>query len=163
MSGKALFISLTSLCLAAGVSVAAAQTPQLSSPAQVQKALGVMNRVVDHTQRLIAAKNFNQLPRENEEFMEGSDALKKGISGDPAAFKTKVEALLEKADANSKELAAASSASDASKLSRLHDELATSVRRVVAAFPGNVNPGPANVSEEKQEENSSPTTGAGKQ
>jgi hypothetical protein len=162
MSRNALLISVISMCLAAGIGSAAAQTPQLSSPAQVQKALGVMNRVVDHTQRLIAAKNFNQLPRENEEFMEGSDALKQSIAGDPAAFKTKIEALLDKADANSKDLAAASNASDPSKLSQIHDELATSVRMVVAAFPNNVKPGPANVSEEKQEEKSSPTTGAGK-
>jgi hypothetical protein len=160
MSRNVLFISVT--CLAAGIGVAAAQTPQLSSPAQVQKALGAMNRVVDHTQRLIAVKNFNQLPRENEEFVEGSDALKQSIASDQAAFKTKVEALLQKADANSKDLAAASSAADPAKLSRLHDELANSVRQVVAAFATTVQPGPANVSEEKQEEKSSPTTGAGK-
>ena len=123
MSRTAFLISFTSMCLAAGIGLAAAQTPQLSSPAQVQKALRVMNRVVDHTQRLIAAKNFNQLPRENEEFMEGSDALKQSIAGDPAAFKTKIEALLDKADATSKDLAAAAGASDAAKLSRLRGGL----------------------------------------
>jgi hypothetical protein len=153
-------ISVTAMCFAAGVAVA--QAPQLSSPEQAQKALSVMSRVVDHTQRLIAAKNFNQLPRENEEFAEGSDALKQSIAKDPAAFKAKIEALLEKAGATSKDLAAASSTSDSSKLSRLHDELAQSVRLVVAAFPNDAKPGPANLSEEKQEEKSSPTSGAGK-
>jgi hypothetical protein len=162
MPRYALIGPLTAMCLAAGVGFAVAQTPKLASPAQVQKALGAMNRVVDHTQRLIAAKNFNQLPRENEEFMEGSDALKQGIASEPAAFKTKVEALLDKADASSKNLAGASSAADPSKLSQLHDELASSVRLIVAAFPNDVKPSPANLNEEKQEEKSSPTTGAGK-
>jgi len=160
MSTNALVMSIAAMGLAASVSVAAAQT--LSSPDQAQKALTVMNRVVDHTQRLIAAKNFNQLPRENEEFVEGSDALKHSIAGDPATFKTLVETLLEKADASSKSLATASSSADASRLSKLHDEFANSVSQVVAAFPNNVKPSPANVSEEKHEEKSSPTTGVGK-
>jgi hypothetical protein len=161
MSRSALFISVTSMCVAAAVGLAVAQTPpQISSSNQVQKALNAMSRVVDHTQRLISAKNFNQLPRENEEFMEGSDALKQSIASEPAAFKTKVEALIEKADANSKDQAAASQGSDASRLSNLHGELANSVRQVVAAFPSNV-PSPANLSEEKQEEKSN-TTGAAK-
>jgi hypothetical protein len=118
-----------------------------------------MNRVVDHTQRLIAAKNFNQLPRENEEFIEGSNALKRSISGDPAAFKTKIEALIDKADANSKDLAAASGGSDASKLSRLHEELANSVRQIVSAYPSEAQPSAANLSDEKQEEKAAASSG----
>jgi sporulation protein YlmC with PRC-barrel domain len=159
MSRNALLISATTLCLATGLSFALAQTPELSAPGQAQKALTAMNRVVDHTQRLIAAKNYNQLPRENEEFMEGSDALKKSIAGDPAAFKTKIEALIEKADANSKELAAASSGSDASKLSRLHDDLANSLRQIVSAFPTDARPSAANVNEERQEEKTATASG----
>jgi sporulation protein YlmC with PRC-barrel domain len=159
MSKNALLISATTLCLATGLSFAIAQTPELSAPGQAQKALTALNRVVDHTQRLIAAKNYNQLTRENDEFMEGSDALKKSIAGDPAAFKTKVEALLEKADANSKELAAASSGSDASKLSRLHDDLANSVRQIVSAFPNDARPSAANVNEERQEEKTTAASG----
>ena len=159
MSRTALLISATTMCLATGLSLAFAQTPELSAPGQAQKALTAINRVVDHTQRLIAAKNYNQLPRENEEFMEGSDALKKSIAGDPAAFKTKVEALLDKADANSKELAAASSGSDPSKLLRLHDDLANSVRQIVSAFPNDARPSAANVNEEKQEEKTAAASG----
>jgi hypothetical protein len=158
MSRNALFISVTSMCVATAVGLAVAQTPaQISSSNQVQKALSAMTRVVDHTQRLISAKNFNQLPPENEEFMEGSDALKQSIASEPTAFKAKVEALIEKADANSKYLAAASKGSDPSRLSNLHGELANSVRQVVAAFPSNVQPSPANLSEEKQEEKSNTT------
>jgi hypothetical protein len=47
MSRNAVLFSLTSMCLAAGIGLAAAQTPQLSLPTQVQKALGAINRVVD--------------------------------------------------------------------------------------------------------------------
>ena len=116
----------------------------------------MLNRVVDHTQRLIAAKNFNRLPRENEEFAEGSDALKKSIAKDPTAFKAKVEALLEKADANSKVLVGGFVHLNSSKLSRLRDELAQIGASGRGGLPNNVKPG-ANLNEEKQEEKSSPS------
>jgi sporulation protein YlmC with PRC-barrel domain len=159
MFRQAFLISAATVCLATGIGLASAQTPQLSAPGQAQKALTAMSRVVDHTQRLIAAKNYNQLPREDEEFMDGSDALKKSIAGDPPAFKTKVEVLLDRADANSKDLAAASSGSDFSKLSRLHEDLANSVRQIVSAFPNDAQPSAANLSEERQEERVASSSG----
>jgi curli biogenesis system outer membrane secretion channel CsgG len=160
MSRTALFISATSLCLALATGIAAAQTT-LSSPDQVKQALSAMSRVVDHTQRLIAAKNFNQLPRENEEFMDGSRALEQGIANDPSALKTKVEALLQKADANAKTLADASAGSDQTQLSKMHNAFAASVKEVLAAFPVNMQPNQPNLAEEKQEEQTN-TTGRAK-
>src|ERR1700733_13016803 len=90
-------VSATALCMAFSIGGASAQQ-QVKSPSEVQKALSVMNRVLDHTQRLIQAKNYSQLPRENTEFVEGSQALEKSLTSEPEAFKTKVEGLVKKAD-----------------------------------------------------------------
>ncbi len=150
MSIRTLVIACAaSLALAAGA--ASAQTT-MHSPAKVKKALGTLNRVVDHTQRLMTAKNYTRLPHENDEFKEATGALEKGIAKEPDDFKSKVEPLLQKAEADSQNVADAASAHDDAKLATAHDALADSVKAVLAAFPDSVQPPSPSKAKEKQED-----------
>jgi hypothetical protein len=154
----AVVISTASLCLALAAGTASAQTAG-QSPQRVQRSLGDLNRVVDHTERLIAGQKFNQLSRENDEFQEGSRALEKSIATEPSDFKAKIAAMLEKAKAESKHLADAAQTPDGATLARIHTSLADAVKEILAAFPNSVRPGSPNLAEEQQEERPA-TTGS---
>jgi hypothetical protein len=151
-------VSTASLCLALAAGIASAQTAG-QSPQQVQRSLGDLTRVVDHTQRLIAGQNFNQLSRENDEFQEGSQALEKSIATEPSEFRMKIAAMLEKAKAESKHLADAAQTPDGATLARIHTSLADAVKEILAAFPNSAQPGSPNLGEEQQEERPA-TTGS---
>ena len=118
----------------------AAFADAMKSPQKVQNALGTLNRVVDHTQRLITAKNYPHVLHENDEFKEGAEALEKSIAKEPADFKSKVEPLLKKAEADSQSVADAATAKDAAKLAANHAALADSVKALLVAFPAEVQP-----------------------
>jgi hypothetical protein len=115
----AVVVFTASLCVPLAAGTASAQTAGRSAQ-QVQRSLGDLNRVVDHTQRLIAGQNFDQLSRENDEFQEGSRALEKSIATEPSDFKIMIAAMLEKARAVSKHLADAAQTPDAATLARIH-------------------------------------------
>jgi hypothetical protein len=161
--GEALMISIRNvvvvstalLCLALDAGTASAQT----TPQQVQRSLGDLNRVVDHTQRLITSQKFDQLSRENDEFQKGSQALEKSIATEPSDFKMKIAAMLEKAKAESKHLADAAQTPDGATLARIHTSLADAVKEILAAFPNSAHPSSPNLAEEQQEERSA-TTGS---
>jgi hypothetical protein len=127
------------LPFALGAAMALADAP-LKSPAKVQKALSTFDRVVDHTGRLITAKNYTHLPHENDEFKEGGEALEKAIAKEPDDFKAKIAPLLQKAEADSQSVADAAKAKDDAKLATNHDALAASVKDLIAAFPEAVKP-----------------------
>lgn len=127
------------LPVALGAGVASADTP-LKAPAKVQKALATFDRVVDHTGRLIVAKNYKHLLHENDEVKEGGEALEKAIAKEPDDFKAKVEPLLQKAEADSQSIADAATAKDDAKLAANHDALAGSVKALIGAFPDAVKP-----------------------
>ncbi len=129
----------SALALPFAIGVAAADTP-LKSPAKVQKALATFNRVVEHTARLIAAKNYRHLQHENDEFKEGGEALEKAIAKEPGVFKAQVQPLLRTAEADSQSVADAAAAKDDAKLRSGHDALAGSVKALIAAFPDPVRP-----------------------
>ncbi len=140
------FLKTLAICLAATLALSsgafAADAP-LKAPADVKKALGTLNRVVGHMGRLIDAKNFDRLSHENEEIVEGAEALEKAIANEPAAFKTKVQALVKKAEAQSAEVARVGKADrDEAKARGALATLAANVKEVVAVFPADVQPAP---------------------
>jgi hypothetical protein len=139
------------LPVALGAGIASADAP-LKSPAKVQKALATFNRVVDHTERLIVAKNYKHLLHENDEVKEGGAALEKAIAKEPADFKATVEPLLQKAEADSQSIADAATAKDDAKLATNHDAYAGSVQALLAVFPASVQPPAPNVKKEKAED-----------
>jgi beta-phosphoglucomutase-like phosphatase (HAD superfamily) len=139
-----------SLTLASVVAVSAA--PEVKSPKQVQQALGTLNRVVDHTGRLIARKRYSFLANENDEFKEGASALEQMLANEPADLRSGVEPMLKKASQDAQNIADASSSRDRAKLMADHTALANSVKQIIAAFPSNVQPGRPNRAREREEE-----------
>lgn len=135
---RSLAIALVSVATTLGANTGFAQAA--AHPAGISSALGVLNRVVGHTQRLIAAKNFTRLPHEDGEFKEGVEALESAIAREPADFKLKVEPLIKQAEDRSHALAVASGQGDPAKLDAAHAALADSVRTLSAAFPQNERP-----------------------
>lgn len=120
----------------------AVQAQTMTSPDSVKRALTVLNRVKDHTGRLVAAKNYAQLAHENEEFKEGAEALQKSIAAEPREFKGKVEPLLKKALDDSQSVTAAGTAHDDAKMAAAFGALTASVKSVIDAFPASVQPTP---------------------
>ena len=79
-----LFAAALALPVALGAGGASADST-LKSPAKVKKALATFPRVVDHTERLIVAKNYKHLLHENDEFKEGAEDLEKAIASKQAS------------------------------------------------------------------------------
>lgn len=132
--------------------VPASAESAVKSPREVQQALGTLSRVVDHTQRLISAKNYMQLRGENNEFNEGAAALRETLAQEPALLRAKVEPLLKKAAEESQNLANQADSHDANKLSQAHSAFADSVKGILGAFPADVQPGQPSMAREKEEE-----------
>jgi hypothetical protein len=103
-------------------------------------ALGTSDRVVDHTEGLIAAGNYPRLPHENSEFEEGIEALEESILSDSAEFRSKIEVLVKTARRRSQELADAAATHDGAKLKVIHEGLVSSVKDLVRAFPEGAQP-----------------------
>jgi hypothetical protein len=125
------------------------------SPNKVEKSLATLNRVVDHTARLIQAKNYPHLLHENDEFKEAVEDLEKAIAKAPADFKSQVDPLLQQAEAASQSVADAATAKDDAKLATTHDGLANSVKTLLAAFPSKVQPPAPRASREMKEDQDS--------
>lgn len=137
--------TLTLAIFAATVALALGMNARLARAAEhnvtsIRTALGVLNRVVVHTGRLIAAKNFTRLPREDGEFKEGVEALESAIAKEPADLKQKVEPLIKQAEDRSHALAAAAGQGNPAALNTAHDALADAVRTLIAAFPESERP-----------------------
>jgi hypothetical protein len=136
---RALAIALVSVTATLGANAGFAQAAPQDS-ASVRAALGVLNRVVGHTQRLITAKNFARLPHEDGELQEGAEALESAIAHEPAELRQKEEPLIKQAVERSHALAAASGEGNPAALDAAHAALADAVRTLIAAFPESVRP-----------------------
>jgi hypothetical protein len=133
---------------------------QFKAPQQIQNALATLNRVVDHTGRLITAQNYAQLPGENNEFHEGSQALETSLSAEGGDIAAKVKPMIAKANDDAQSIAAAAASRDDKKLAAGHKALAASVKQIMAAFPSNVQPPAPNLAQERHEEDTRGTTGS---
>jgi hypothetical protein len=148
---KTKFMTLFMATLILPVGVALAQV-QLKSPDNVQKALTTLNRVVDHTDRLIKAKNYVRLPHENGEFKEGVEALEKSIADEPTDFRSGLKKYITQASSASQHVADAAADHDDAKLASTHAEFADAVKQLIAQFPSSVGPKPPSVVHEKTED-----------
>jgi hypothetical protein len=130
--------------LAAGAFVLALASSAfaLQSPKSVSSALRVLNQVVGHTGRLIAAKDYDHVGGEHGEFTEGADMLREGLRGEPADFTAKVETALKAAVDASAALGKIAPAHDDAKLNAAHDDFAAKVKTVIELFPEDVRPKP---------------------
>lgn len=117
---------------------------KLMKPDDVKTGLRILNQVVGHTGRLIASKNYDTVPREHHEIVEGADILREALAKEPDAFKTKVDGMLDDVVAKSSALEPPSKMHDDAKLMAAHDALADAVHMVLDEFPKDLQPTPRN-------------------
>jgi hypothetical protein len=125
------------LCIG-GAAVAA----ELMSPDAVKNDLRLMMQVTNDFKRQIDRKNYARLPAENGEFTEAVAALRATIGNEPADFRSKADAAIDKAVAASKAVADLSSSNDEAKLRAAQDVQVKAVNAVFVLFPENLRPDP---------------------
>lgn len=138
MKAKRMAMALMWVCGLLWAATLPAQT--LKSPQSVTTGLRILNQVVGHTERLIAAKSYDQIPREAGEFAEGVAVLREGLAAEPASFKSKVEPLIDRALQASNALGDASKAGDEAAIKKDHEQFSAAVKTVIDAFPEDVRP-----------------------
>src|SRR6516225_8596796 len=77
----------------------------LKSPSLVKTSLQIFAGVYGDMERKLAAKTYERLPHENQEFQDGAAAMRDAIASEPPAFKTQVETQLKKTLAASQHVA----------------------------------------------------------
>ncbi len=128
--------------LAAGALLATAVHAQMAfrAPESVRVGLSVMSQVVDTTGRLIAAKRYEQLPAESNEFQAGVTSLEQGLGDQPTQFKLQIEPLLARARVAASAMSEAVTSHRESMLPVAHDQLADAVQSLIALFPPSLRP-----------------------
>ena len=128
-------------CLAALiVFVTAACSP--ASAQDVKYALQMLMHITNDFKRQIERKTYAGLPHENEEFGEGSAALRKAVTNDPEPFKQSVEAALQAAGTAAKDVADKNSTNDEAILRAGHAVMLAKVNAVFELFPEPLRPDP---------------------
>ena len=132
------------IALGAVWTLAVAWTPafgaDLKSPQLVKTSLQIFAGVYDDMNRKLAAKTYDRLPHENQEFQDGAAAMRDAIAGEPAEFKSRVESVLQKTLAASTHVAEVSKTHDESQVRAALNALADSMKMLAALFPENLRP-----------------------
>jgi len=127
--------SLVITGLLASLFAAAALAADLQSPDMVKMGLHILAGVYGDMDRKLAAEQYDRLPHENQEFQEGSGALRDAVAHEPAAFKGKVEADLKETLAAAQKVADTSKTHDKTQVSAALAALASSMKTLNALFP----------------------------
>ncbi|HEY4214892.1 MAG TPA: hypothetical protein VGM84_25670 [Steroidobacteraceae bacterium] len=139
---------LLGIAFLSGALLVAAATPAAAdpkSPAAVNMGLKILAGVYGDMDRKLAAGQYDRLPHENQEFQEGSGALKDAVAHEPAPFKEKVEATLKTTLSAATHVADASASHDQSKVKAALEALATALRNLNALFPESLRAEPGTV------------------
>jgi hypothetical protein len=116
-----------------GIQMVHATEPQ--SPEQVHTALRILASVYADMDAKLKNQQFDRLPHENQEFQDGSGAMRDAIAAEPADFKVKVQASLDKTLAAAQQVADSSKSHDATQVRSAIDALASSMRVLNGMFP----------------------------
>jgi hypothetical protein len=140
---SALRVLITSLLalLATGAALAA----DLQSPEMVKTGLHILAGVYGDMDRKLAAGMYDRLPHENQEFQEGSGALRDAVAHEPAAFKEKALAALKDSLAAAQKVADTSKTHDKAPVSAALAALAESMKTLTALFPAPLRAEPGTV------------------
>src|SRR6185437_6707756 len=118
------------LCLSLPTFAAEPQSPDM-----VKNGLHILAGIYGDMDRKLAAGQYDRLPHENQEFQEGSGALRDAVAKEPTAFKSKVEATLADTLAAAQKVADTSKSHDKTQVSAALAALATSMKTLNALFP----------------------------
>jgi cytochrome c556 len=133
-----MFRTLSSLAitgLLASFVAAAALAADLQTPDRVKMGLHILAGVYGDMDRKLAAEQYDRLPHENQEFQEGSGALRDAVAHEPAPFKGKVEATLKDTLGAAQKVADTSKTHDKAQVSAALAALATPMKTLNALFP----------------------------
>ena len=136
--------SLLGIFIACGVMLAGlhVHAADLKAPDQVKNALRILAYVQNDMVSKLPNKAYDRLPHENQEFQEAAVPMMESVAGEPAAFKTKVEALLKKAQAAANNVAEVSKTNDEVKIKAAIQAVADALRPLNELFPENLRPIP---------------------
>ena len=137
--------SLVITSLLASLFASAAFAADLQSPDSVKMGLHILAGVYGDMDRKLAAEQYDRLPHENQEFQEGSGALRDAVAHEPASFKGKVEATLKDTLAAAQKVADTSKTHDKARVSAALGALATSMKTLNALFPAPLRAEPGTV------------------
>jgi hypothetical protein len=132
--------SALALCL---IVPALAVEPQ--SPDMVKNGLHILAGIYGDMDRKLAAGQYDRLPHENQEFQEGSGALRDAVAHEPASFKGKVEAALKDSLAAAQRVSDVSKSHDKTQVTAALASLANSMRALDALFPAALRAEPGTV------------------
>ena len=118
------------LCLSLPTFAAEPQSPDM-----VKNGLHILAGIYGDMDRKLAAGQYDRLPHENQEFQEGSGALRDAVAKEPPAFKSEVEAALKESLAAAQRVADVSKSHDKGQVSAALASLATSMKALNALFP----------------------------
>lgn len=113
----------------------AAQAGEPRAPDQVHTALRILASVYADMESKLPAGQFDRLPHENTEFHDGSGAMRDAMTKEPADYRSKVLAALDRSVADSQSVADISASHDAVKVRAALDALAASMHALNALFP----------------------------
>lgn len=105
------------------------------SPDMVKMGLRILAAVYGDMERKLAADQYDRLPHENQEFQEGSGALRDAIANENPDVKKQVEAALAASLAAANHVADASKSHDKTQVKAALADLAASMRKLNALFP----------------------------
>jgi hypothetical protein len=121
-----------SLALGCVQTVAAAE-PQ--APDQVHTALRILASVYADMESKLPNQQYDRLPHENQEFQDGSGAMRDAMAKEPADYRNNVLAALDKVVKASQNVADISKSHDAAKVRSALDALAASMHSLNGLFP----------------------------
>jgi ribosomal protein S7 len=126
--------SLMIISLAVG-GIQISYATEVKAPEQVHTALRILASVYADMDAKLKNQQFDRLPHENQEFQDGSQAMRDAIADEPVHFKAKVEASLKKTLDTAQHVADASKSHDAIQVTSAIDALAASMRTLNGLFP----------------------------
>jgi cytochrome c556 len=137
-------ISVLVVCLSvAGTLAVRAAEPK--SPTQVHTALRILASVFADMDAKLKNQQFDRLPHENQEFKEGSGAMREAVADESADFKASVLTTLKATIAAAQHVADASRSHDAAQVKAAIDALADSMHTLNGLFPAALRAEPGSV------------------
>jgi cytochrome c556 len=144
MSARTKLASLLILGLTfGGIAVVHAADPK--SPDQVHTALRILASVYADMDAKLQNRQFDRLPHENQEFQDGSGAMRDAVASDPPDFKTRVLSTLDATLAAAQQVADSSKSHDAAQVKAAIDSLAASLQTLNGLFPESLRAEPGSV------------------
>jgi hypothetical protein len=114
------------------------------SPQDVHMALRILASVYADMQSKLP-NQLDRIPHENQEFHEGSAAMRDAMANESADYKTKVLAALDQAVAASQAVSDTSASHDTTKVKAALEQLAASMHSLNELFPETIRAEPGSV------------------